>query len=553
MLNKFEETKRKQRFGLRKLKVGVASVLLGFTIFGFNLASQELPSVHADVVAKVAGSGSDSSSSVASRVSSEVPEASAASENGTSKNVDQTATSDPTNTPGGVTGTTEKASSGTADANTKATTETKTGTSDLTPTEVPAADVTMSDDPMKADMDQNAGKNSWVSRNLKWNYDIVDPVIKTIINNRPDLYFFEGLVDYNESKHIIVLLGLDKNSALAGYSQNDVYGFIVHTGKIEKSAIRSNTESFVVTPGDTYQSTYDNTDHPVQVRNYGTNVEVNLMAGKGSDKVLDSDPGQTYGLVPVFDDGLNKDHARLLDLTDHDGVIHGWIDNHGLGSGQYDYYAEQMSITSWQTPIPQLTTMTIRYLDQATGQELATPQSFTGFAYQGFTIQNLTAPEIDGYTLVGQPTVDGKIEGQISQYKVGETYPLYYSDNVVVQQTVLNEAGDVLARAYFNGLPIPGCSKILKHNSADTMTIIYDGQLHVYQNKIGTVQQSLIYRYQKLDQANQSTLLMLSSEAAFCRRTAKKWPPKVIPARLAMPTRRLCQLATKATLLCKET
>ena len=83
MLNKFEETKRKQRFGLRKLKVGVASVLLGFTIFGFNLASQELPSVHV-------ASGSDSSSEV-----------SAVSTNGTSENVDQTATSDSTNTPGG--------------------------------------------------------------------------------------------------------------------------------------------------------------------------------------------------------------------------------------------------------------------------------------------------------------------------------------------------------------------------------------------------------------------------------------------------------------------
>lgn len=105
MLNKFEETKRKQRFGLRKLKVGVASVLLGFTIFGFNLASQELPSVHADVVAKNVGSanGSDSSSSVAndSSASSEVSEASAASTNGTSENVGQPATSDPTNTPGG--------------------------------------------------------------------------------------------------------------------------------------------------------------------------------------------------------------------------------------------------------------------------------------------------------------------------------------------------------------------------------------------------------------------------------------------------------------------
>ncbi len=106
MLNKFEETKRKQRFGLRKLKVGVASVLLGFTIFGFNLASQELPSVHADVVAKDARSASvsDSSSSVASRVSSEVPEALAASVNGTNESGSQPAASDPANTPGGKPG-----------------------------------------------------------------------------------------------------------------------------------------------------------------------------------------------------------------------------------------------------------------------------------------------------------------------------------------------------------------------------------------------------------------------------------------------------------------
>lgn len=97
MLNKFEETKRKQRFGLRKLKVGVASVLLGFTIFGFNLASQEVPSVHADVGS---ASGSDSSSSGAndSSASSEVL---AASANGTNESGNQPAASGSTNTLGG--------------------------------------------------------------------------------------------------------------------------------------------------------------------------------------------------------------------------------------------------------------------------------------------------------------------------------------------------------------------------------------------------------------------------------------------------------------------
>ena len=497
MLNKFEETKRKQRFGLRKLKVGVASVLLGVTVWGFNLAGQSVPLAHADVV-----SASETSEKTADPlVSAPQSAASGASSNQVESDQVTSAVREELSQPEE-----NRAAIQVSQRTEKTAPSTSEGATDSNPTVTADLDVTLGEDPMEADLEQNSGSDSWVYRNTKWNSEEVTNVMATIIEKRPDLYFFEGLVDYNEAKHIIILLGLDKNAALAGYSQNDVYGFIVHTGEIKESGIRSNIESFVVTPGDTYQSTYDNTDHPVQVRNYGTNVEVNLMAGKGSDKVLDSDPGHTYGLVPVFDDGLNKDHARLLDLTDSAGEIHGWIDHYGFLSGQYDYYAEQMSITSWQTPIPQLTTMTIRYLDQATGQELATPQSFTGFAYQGFTIQNLTAPKIDGYTLVGQPTVDGKIEGQISQYKVGETYPLYYSDNVVVQQTVLNEAGDVLARAYFNGLPIPGYSKILKHNSADTMTIIYDGQLHVYQNKIGTVQQSLIYRYQKLDQANQSTL-----------------------------------------------
>ena len=34
----FEETKRTPHYGLRKLNVGVASVLLGVTIFGINVA-----------------------------------------------------------------------------------------------------------------------------------------------------------------------------------------------------------------------------------------------------------------------------------------------------------------------------------------------------------------------------------------------------------------------------------------------------------------------------------------------------------------------------------
>lgn len=45
----FEEVSRKQRFSLRKLNIGVASVLLGVTIFGLNLSKND-KLVHADTV-----------------------------------------------------------------------------------------------------------------------------------------------------------------------------------------------------------------------------------------------------------------------------------------------------------------------------------------------------------------------------------------------------------------------------------------------------------------------------------------------------------------------
>ena len=50
MNKEFQTLRKKQRFGLRKLNIGVASVLLGFTIFGYNLASQG-PVAHADASA----------------------------------------------------------------------------------------------------------------------------------------------------------------------------------------------------------------------------------------------------------------------------------------------------------------------------------------------------------------------------------------------------------------------------------------------------------------------------------------------------------------------
>ena len=355
---------------------------------------------------------------------------------------------------------------------------------------------------MDEDLIDHGGDDSWVSKNTT-GFDShvkkVNSIVQQIVSRRKDLYFFEGLVDYNEiHNHIIILLALDRNSALAGYSQNDVYGFIIHTGKIGETAIKENIESVLVTPGQTYKSYYKNTDNPVQITNYGENVGISLRDGK-TDKEMTLVPGgdQIYGFVPAFDDGQNNT------LNDSLGE---WDDNHDalFGKGLYAEWAYNNSLATWETPIPKLTSMTIRYVDQATGKEIAAPKTITGFTYQGFEVSGLETPTIEGYTIEKEPIQDGKFAGQITNYKVGETYPLYFSNNVVVQQTVLNQAGDVLARGYFNGLPIPGASKVLKHGSSETLEIIYDGTPHYYQNKIGTVQQNLTYLY-KADQSTQQS------------------------------------------------
>ena len=60
MNKEFQTLRKKQRFSLRKLNIGVVSVLLGFTIFGYNLASQA-PVAHAAATAST-GSGAPGSS-----------------------------------------------------------------------------------------------------------------------------------------------------------------------------------------------------------------------------------------------------------------------------------------------------------------------------------------------------------------------------------------------------------------------------------------------------------------------------------------------------------
>ena len=67
MNKEFQTLRKKQRFSLRKLNIGVASVLLGFTIFGYNLVSQA-PVAHAATGTVATSAGSDASGSSATGV-----------------------------------------------------------------------------------------------------------------------------------------------------------------------------------------------------------------------------------------------------------------------------------------------------------------------------------------------------------------------------------------------------------------------------------------------------------------------------------------------------
>ncbi|WP_288557429.1 Rib/alpha-like domain-containing protein, partial [uncultured Lactobacillus sp.] len=65
MNKEFQMLRKKQRFSLRKLNIGVASVLLGFTIFGYNLFSQA-PVAHAATSTVATPSAGSSATGVAS-------------------------------------------------------------------------------------------------------------------------------------------------------------------------------------------------------------------------------------------------------------------------------------------------------------------------------------------------------------------------------------------------------------------------------------------------------------------------------------------------------
>ncbi|WP_346709116.1 Rib/alpha-like domain-containing protein [Limosilactobacillus oris] len=526
MNKEFQTLRKKQRFGLRKLNIGVASVLLGFTIFGYNLVSQA-PVAHAatSTVATSAGSGASgevtsgspaSNSQAAGQVTPAtqvtVPAASqssapANSDNASSSTANQAGTVSANHT---AIGTTPSSQTVSVNEITSSAVQAQTLMMNLAVVN-PNTDTlpkstqtyTLVRQPLLSDYlthlhDGKRDGKTWVDKTVgRYTDSTLDTIFTTtpkymfpfgtiskgIIPSHPDKYFFAAYVDYNSSFHRVILLARSQDP-----NDHNLYSYTIHTGK-------QITSSTTAAPDTDTQEVYagaSGSKYDLIFKNY---------QGKSYTVILKNFEDGDWGLLPVFDGGL-------LDPT--------------YGSNTYDQNnkaAETKSIGFWAGAIPQETSTKVRYVDQATGKDIVQPMEISGFGYQGFQVKG-EAPTVKGYHVVSKPKSLGLAyeDGTIAPYKVGQTYDLALPDSVVIKQTVIDTDGTVRATAYYKGSPLStyykgsplstSTSKVLgRANDNDQMSFVTpDGKFHTYTNRIGQVDDSYIYYYAKDSDPNGSEM-----------------------------------------------
>ena len=506
---------RKQRWGLRKLSVGVASVLLGTT---FMLYSNH--AVSADTVPTTTPTDAtvQTDSNVADHQSSEVTlrttadkEETVATTTNAEEKVVATNTQDTTQDKGKQTNANETTQN-TTNVDKKDTEVTPTNdATTATPKTTAKVNAPVASTAMKAvvnptSTDPTTSNNEEASTSLPWysfslvttsnneeaspslpmsNQDIKldsQPML-TDINNKPtDNWVYKNLKRYKDSstaKVKEILLNHTTNdesgryyfAGVANYNEpshviyllarsnnlndNDLYVTILHT-------VSKNTQEGVVAPGESkkveYSGTGGTTHAPIFTNYDGTSVSIGL---DGLEKG-DDDYGMVVGFAYGYDTGISGDQVSM---------------------GKF----------FMATPMPTKTTTTIHYVDQATGDELAVPKSFEGVAYQKYTITG-EAPTIDGYTLKQSP----KTTGSISPYKVGESYDFRLDKHVVVKQTVIDAQGLIRITAYYDGEAINNTTRYLGTTSDnDLFSFVSHGKSYTYINQITSTNDGIVYYYAK--------------------------------------------------------
>ncbi|PAB49355.1 Rib/alpha-like domain-containing protein, partial [Lactobacillus johnsonii] len=487
---------RKQRWGIRKLSVGVASVLLGTTFMLYSNHAVLADTVPTNVTVKANSSDPQGSQTAADKEKAVGTTTNAEEEVVATNHKDPTQGQDPTQSQNPTQGqdtTQDKGNQTNANETTKNTTQVgnevmpangvatrkkfvlaalpvetpdPTQGQDTTQdkgkasTSLPMSnqDITLDPQPMLTEI-KNKPKDNWVYNNLKHYWNASTATVKGILqnhttNDESGRYYFAGAANYNESYHVIYLLARSNN-----LNDNNLYVTILHTGRYQ------NIQEEVVAPGESKKVEYSNgtggTTHTPIFTNYdGTSVSIDLDGVEKGDK-------KTYGMVVGFAYG-------------YDTGIYG--DTASMGNG------------FMMTPMPTKVTTTIHYVDQATGDELAVPKSFEGVAYQKYTITG-EAPTIDGYTLKKSPNTTG----YISPYKVGESYDFRLDKHVVVKQTVIDSQGLVRVTAYYDGEAIGNTTKYLGNipDVNDYMSFVSHGKSYAYINQITSTNDGIVYYYAK--------------------------------------------------------
>ena len=221
------------------------------------------------------------------------------------------------------------------------------------------------------------------------------------------------------------------------------------------------------------------------------NIQEAVVAPGESKRV----PYRSTTHTPIF---TNYDGTSVS--IDLDGVEKGDKNQYGMVVGfAYGYdtriFGDSASMGNgfMTTPMPTKMTTTIHYIDQATGDELAAPKSFEGVGYQKYTITG-EAPTIDGYTLKQSP----ETTGYISPYKVGESYDFRLDKHVVIKQTVIDAQGLIRITAYYDGEAINNTTRYLGTTSDnDLFSFVSHGKSYTYINQITSTNDGIVYYYAK--------------------------------------------------------
>ncbi|MCC4438971.1 YSIRK-type signal peptide-containing protein, partial [Limosilactobacillus reuteri] len=486
-----KHAERKQRWGIRKLSVGVASVLLGttFMLYGNHAVLADTVTNPSDVTSAQEGNkgtvseGTSSTSQTSGdstapdegqgKALTETPTGPQANGQKVNQQVPTTDTEGATNHQNPTQG--QDTTQNTTNVDKKDTEVTPTNDATTLATQKTTAkftaakfkvlaarslpmsnqDITLDSQPMLTEI-SNKPTDNWVYKNLKRFQDSSTAKVKEILqnhttNDESGRYYFAGVANYNEPLHVIYLLARSNN-----LNDNNLYVTILHTGWSK------NIQEEVVAPGESkkveYSGTGGTTHAPIFTNYDGTSVSIGLDGIEKDDDIQGMVVGFAYG----DDTGISGDPASM-------------------GNG------------FMTTPMPTKVTTTIHYVDQATGDELAVPKSFEGVAYQKYTITG-EAPTIDGYTLKKSP----ETTGYISPYKVGESYDFRLDKHVVIKQTVIDSQGFIRVTAYYDGEAINNTTRYLGNmNDNDHFSFMSHGKSYTYINQITSTNDGIVYYYAK--------------------------------------------------------